>query len=650
MDGSLRLVRCLAWAAGLLAVAFARGQERLPERRELLDLIEYRDTPLSDVIRQFSEETGLKIVPSAKALETKITLYLTDVPAQAALESLARQAGLWPRRDPATGIIHIYTADEYRVDLTAFREERTEVFTLLYPNPIDVAAAVRDTFGERVQLSYGASEDQGFQDLTERFDRFDLVDGRSQGLGLFQGTSGRGVGGGAVGTGTSRDGYSGYGRGGPAGRRSDFLRQGRTSDGSERLPVQRLQDLQQQGRSVFEIEALEKILEKQQKGEKVDQSLIDKVFPPRQTSIYVTVIRRQNQIVVRTSDERAMEQIRELIAKLDVPTPLVLLEVKVLQIDLSDDFRSVFDYQFSDGKAAGGFTTGDILPPAGNAINQSIAPLGAVLKQGDFTFQYVSASFRARMQLLEDKNRVTVLSTPLLLTANNEVSRLFVGREVPLNRSFTGPQPIPNTAVDNLNVPNNVNYGAGSTEIEFRPVGTTLLITPNINADRTVTLRILQEMSEVRERDARVFVPTNTGFNEVLLDVVESRNVSGTVVAKDALTVAIGGLISEQASDNRQAVPVVGRIPVLGFFFRRQETGREKRELVILIRPYVFNAPCDASAISQDVLQELSIHPTTLDGDPSLHSFAPAEAVRPSPAMSKLQNTFRYHSVRPITY
>src|SRR5262249_30491827 len=149
------------------------------------------------------------------------------------------------------------------------------------------------------------------------------------------------------------------------------------------------------------------------------------------------------------------------------------------------------------------------------------------VQPGPFLFQVVSDKFRFRMQLLESKNRVTALATPILLTANNEVSSIFVGREVPINRSFSGPQPLGN------NLGGAQDCGAGSTAIEFVPIGTQLLITPNINADRTVTLRLLQSTSNIIKNGSDILVPTSTGFISETVDTVAQRSVTGTVVAKD---------------------------------------------------------------------------------------------------------------------
>jgi general secretion pathway protein D len=320
------------------------------------------------------------------------------------------------------------------------------------------------------------------------------------------------------------------------------------------------------------------------------EALVEQLLARRQANIYVTVMRPHNQLIVRTSDEKTMQQIRELVSRLDIPTPLVLLEVKILQVVLGDDFSSVFDYQFTDGSTvAGGFTTGNILPPDSDALSKTArrfqtitpGPIGSDPARA-LTFQYVDANFRFRMQLLENNNRVTTLATPLVLTANNEVSRLFVGEEVPLNRSFTTYE---STSLESTTF-------TGSAAIEFRPVGTTLVITPSINADRTVSLRVMQEVSEVNEQGRTILVPAqNGGYEPQTVDTVRSRTVSGTVVGMDGCTIALGGLIREDLEDNRAEVPVLGKLPVVGFFFRSQNSIRKRDELVVLIRPYVFNTP-----------------------------------------------------------
>ncbi|RYD82175.1 MAG: hypothetical protein EOP84_09820 [Verrucomicrobiaceae bacterium] len=100
-------------------------------------------------------------------------------------------------------------------------------------------------------------------------------------------------------------------------------------------------------------------------------------------------------------------------------------------------------------------------------------------------------------------------------------------------------------------------------------------------------------------------------MQNVPVDVVGTRSVSGTFVAKDGMAVAIGGMIEESDIDQRAQVPVLGDIPGLGLLFRRQEKVKSRRELIIMVRPYVMTTPADSEVLSQDVLERLA--PVSVD-------------------------------------
>ncbi len=603
---------------------------------EILELVDFRDQKLDEAIRVFAEQSGLNVVASAEAKDTIVNLYLRNVRPMDVLESLTKTHDLFYRIDQQSGIIRIYTTDEYDRNLASFREEQTEVFTLLYPNPIDVAVAIRDLFGDRVQLNFGVGDEDAALDLAYRLNRFDLIDSRSLGLGSFQGQY-------SLAASRGFNGITGLGGFDP------YYRQFPTAlPGSAEF--QRLHDL-----TADQIQQLVNALESKETQvaptDPNDQEAIEQLLKERQATIYVTVVRRNNQVIVRTGDSETMGQVTNLIHRLDVPTPLVLLEVKVMSVSLDDDFRSVFDYQFSDGVTiAGGYTTGDILPPPSDLFAgeiqryASMLPGGSEINQGDLTFQIVSEHFRARMQLLEDDNRVTVLNTPLLLTANNEVSRIFIGDTIPFTIGFNSPQVIAGAGGANTNI-------AGTPITELRDVGQSLLITPSINADRTVTLRIVQENARRVVNGGTIPVLQIDGtIEDAEVDTVNRSTISGTVVAKDGLAVALGGLIEEEVSDQREQVPFIGKLPVLGFFFRRQESSRSRRELIVMIRPYIFNTPSESAALSQELLQHLSVHPNALTGEPTMHTFSPDEVVRTDIDQCELHREFRFHNVVPKRY
>jgi general secretion pathway protein D len=638
------------------------GQPLAPQPPETpLDLVEFRDIPLVDAMRLLSQQSGLKIVASAEAAKTVVTVYLRDVTPMVAVAAVTQAHGLIYRRDAETGIIRIFTPKENQRDLTAFREEQTEVFTLLYPNAVNVATAIHDLFGDRVQLSYGADDRRIFDDLQERFDRFDLLDSRSLGLGFpgftggFGGVGTGGIGGlGGFGSGLGGIGGGGFGYGGRGfglfgSRVSDTVRETRTQQEANRRPPQTDQRLQ--GLTPEEIQQLEKSYTA---GNQPDRTVLLELLRRQPATIYVTVVRAHNQLVVRTSDPTVMQQIRELVCRLDVPTPVVLLEVKVLAIDLTDTFTSIFDYQFTNGAlTAGSFTTGNILPPFADQLPTSLrrfaainpGPIGNEPTQ-NMLFQVVSANFRMRLQMLEDKNRVTELATPLLMTANNEVSQIFTGQQIPITVGFTPSQAFVSNVATGTSV-------AQSTPITtLQNIGTTLLITPNINADRTVTLRLHQENSRVVPNGGQIPLPNavGVGVTQVPIDIVARQTFTGTVVAKDGLTIAVGGLIEEGVNDNRSEVPVLGKLPYVGIFFRRQTTNRFRRELVILIRPFVLTTPAESIHASKSLIESLSIHPNVVRGDGNLSTlgtYTPPEVLRPRPPETPLQNIFRVHTISP---
>ncbi|MEM1294042.1 MAG: hypothetical protein AAGH89_01680, partial [Verrucomicrobiota bacterium] len=326
-----------------------------------------------------------------------------------------------------------------------------------------------------------------------------------------------------------------------------------------------------------------------------DSTIIEQILSQR-ADIYVTVIDRLNKVMVRTRDDKTMDEISELVDSLDVATPLVLLQVRIMEVSLERGLDTAFDWSFSSGDFSGTFA------PGGPVTN------------GDLVFSYLDDTFQAQVRMLQRANKLTMLGKPMLLTANNEVSRLFIGEEVPLNRNFQGGQTIVSDGGPIL-APSN-------TEIEFRPVGSTLLITPNINDDRTVSLRVLQEESRVVEGGADVLVPdAGGGFVNRTIDTVASQTASGTFVARDRETIAVGGMITETLISRRSQIPVLGDIPVVGLLARNQAIGRERTEIVLLLTPHIIKTQGEGEAVSRELVEKNSYHPNAPLGEGELGSF-----------------------------
>jgi len=577
-----------------------------------LSLVDVAGVTFGEVARVLALETGLNIAPSAAASTNLVTSRLAGLPAGVVLETLCTSHGMWIRRDAATGVVRVYAAAEFRRDLEAMREERTEVFTLLYPNAADIAHAIADVFGDRVSVSGLESEDAGTMDLQQRLQRFDLMDQRASGLGTAAQGSGAGGGmrggGGALGMGGIGLGMGGMN--GLGGRTRGTGTAARTRDvamGGTDLSAEQIQGLA--GGRVGDAASLGP-------GAMADAAswVATERGLGRRVGIHVAVLRRQSRLVVRTADEDALRDIRMLVGRLDVAQSMVLLDVRVLRVQLGDGFNSAFDYSFlrtaGDGVLNGSWSTGEIQGPpgmgSGGVGGGSMRPGGGGFDSQSMVFQYLGQDVRARLSLLETRGRLRSVATPLLLTANQEVSRVFVGEEVPIVRGFSGGATIPTGG-------NGVVAQNANAQVEFRPVGTTLLLTPNINADRTVTLRLVQENSSLRRQGASIPVPSEGGgFRSLAVDVVQSRAVSGTFMAQHAESVVVGGLVEEQETDDRSGVPWLGRLPVVGAAFRRESRSRGRSELVVIVRPFIVSTPAEAEAISARLAKEVSLEPRAL--------------------------------------
>lgn len=603
-----------------------------PQVPDRMLVIQYDEVLLADAMRLFSEQTGYNVICSAEAGKTEITAYLRDVAPLDALEAIVKANGLFYRKDDKSGIVRISTAGEYEKDLTSFREEQTRVFTLLYPNPVAVAQVIAQVFGDQVELNTADTDVDDLVDLSQRFNRFDLVDGRSLGLGTFESND----------QADPRLGRTDNLSGGLQQLAGDPLGASLSNRSRRRPRPAKVRDQSLDYLSAAEIQDLENQMATAGDISEADRN---RLMRRGDATIYVSTIRRNNQVVVRTGDPQSMVEIERLISQLDVPTPTVLLEVKVLRVSLADGINSAFEYFVGNDEVAGAFSDGNLAPafpganPASRILANGLGVSGSI--PGALTFQVVDSNFQFRMQLLESENRVTALATPLILTANNEVSRIFVGDTLPFTVGFT-----PSQVVGGFN---SVSGAVAATPItELRDVGQSLLITPNINADRTVTLRVVEENSERVLGGAQIPVPDvdGSGVTAVHVDTVRRRTVSGTVVARDGMAVALGGLIEEHVSDAKDQIPLIGSIPGLGILFRRQAANSTRSELVVVIRPYVFNTPSESAATTQSVLGELSTHPNSPNATGTLDTYLPCQPIRSDSECSERAKLFRFHNVK----
>ncbi len=504
-----------------LALLFFAGPGHALESR--IGEVEFKEASLIDAIRIISELSGDNIVATPDAASAKVTLYLRDVSVGEAIETLCRVHNLWYRHDAKSRTWRIMTNAEYSQDLVVHRDEATRVFNLRNPNVQLVADAIANLYGERVQLSESGGGGAGA----------DSNSNRQQDSSSEQ----------------------------SSGSNADLKV-------ADKLSVDQLAAMAVAGSG----------------NNLVSATQLQRLSAQREP-IFVTTVAEHNLVVIRTGDKEAMDSIAELVQELDRSVPQVLLEMKILDVLVGDDFKSVFNFAVTGSKLSGDSTSPILL---GN--NASIG--------GGFVFEYLNDRLKANIEFLSQDNRVRVLSTPMVLAANNRPATLFVGEQRVLVTGYetaTVENSGDNSTIRNENV-------VPVTELE--EIGNSIEITPYINADNTVTLKLKQESSTVKNAAASIAVVSGAQVLQLPMDTVSTARLEGIVIAKDEHTIAVGGLVRETQSDQETRVPGLAGLPLIGSLFRSVKKINERSELILMITPHLVSSVRqeDAQTASADVV------------------------------------------------
>ncbi|MCA9564833.1 MAG: type II secretion system secretin GspD, partial [Myxococcales bacterium] len=214
-------------------------------------------------------------------------------------------------------------------------------------------------------------------------------------------------------------------------------------------------------------------------------------------------------------------------------------------------------------------------------------------------------SFGAILQAVQTDTSVNVLSTPHILTTDNEEAEIVVGENVPFVTGGFGNVSSLLSGLGNisdsgdsgdLNIGSLAGLSGGlglpSFQVQRESVSLTLRIRPQINESNFVRLEIEEEVEDI------------VALSETLGPTTSTRQARTVVVVEDQQTVVIGGLIQDSVSETVSKVPVLGDIPVLGYLFRRTEQRTVKRNLLLLLTPYIIRDSSDFHAIFRRKMDE----------------------------------------------
>jgi len=257
----------------------------------------------------------------------------------------------------------------------------------------------------------------------------------------------------------------------------------------------------------------------------------------------MVVDKRSNMLIFNASGSE-YQSILPLVRRMDVMPKQILLSVTIAEVTLTGVFKRGFEWAVTSGNFKANTTGG----------------FGDLAKIGGVSLDWLSGSNSVSARFIDDNSQVNVLSKPSLLVRDGTEANISVGEKLPITSSET--------------------TGTGdfvTTSTSYRETGIKLTVTPTVNSQGVVIMKIMQEISNEVEQ-------TGTPENPTFFD----RSISTEVVADSGQTILLGGLISDNSSDSDKGVPFLKSIPLLGALFEHETKSNTKTELVILMTPKII--------------------------------------------------------------
>ncbi|PKN35752.1 MAG: hypothetical protein CVU61_02710 [Deltaproteobacteria bacterium HGW-Deltaproteobacteria-19] len=274
-------------------------------------------------------------------------------------------------------------------------------------------------------------------------------------------------------------------------------------------------------------------------------------------------------IIVGTPED--YETIKETIRKMDIVPRQVMIEGVVAQISLKDNMSMGLAWSMN----AGGLGSQIALNP-GSLNSDSLPGSG---------FSYVAmdaaGTIKAVISALASESKAKLLASPHILVSDNREARIQVGQSVPIPTSET---------IASASVP-------AQRTIQYKDIGIILKVKPMINDSGLVTLDIVQEVSTYS---------TLLLYSDEKQIILNKTEVSTNLVVQDGQTIVIGGLIREDASKSKSGIPLLIKIPILGYLFGNTDIDESRNELIILLTPHVVKSRKETDELTKGFVNKMT--------------------------------------------
>ena len=328
--------------------------------------------------------------------------------------------------------------------------------------------------------------------------------------------------------------------------------------------------------------------------EKTDKGVEKGKAPTISKEVQIVSDKATNSLVI-TANKADYAVLEEVIRKLDIPRRMVYLEALIMEVNAEKDFEvgvewvGAFKYNFfgdDEGLGFGSYRAGDNsnIPSVVNPNTPKGLTMGVIsefIEINGQMFPSLGAIFNAYKQ----DSDVHIISTPQILTTDNEEAEIQVGENVPYITS------------QNTSVSSN-DY----TNYEYKDVGVTLKITPQINQENVVRLAIFVEVIKLKNETVALATNTPTTF---------TRKAQTTVIVQNGNTVVMGGIIGDDVQDTSNKVPFLGDIPIIGWLFKSQGQKVDRVNLYIFLTPRIIRNPSEMQAITTEKRDHANYHHET---------------------------------------
>jgi general secretion pathway protein D len=307
-----------------------------------------------------------------------------------------------------------------------------------------------------------------------------------------------------------------------------------------------------------------------------------------------------NSLVI-VAQPRDFIALRKVIRKLDLPRRQVFIEAYIMEVSLNKSRKLGFAYHgggTTDGDPQsiifGGVQHGGLGSLAVDPLSLMGLAVGArgALIEGSGELTGLGADipgFGVFFQALQTNGDVNVLSSPHLLTTDNEEAEISVGQNVPFQGGFLGGGLASAAGAAGGNLGSLVQ----GVSVQRQDVALKLKLTPHVNESDMVRLELEQEVSDIADKNFNGLGPATS-----------KRTVKTTVVVRDQQTVVIGGLMRDRITTSVSKVPLLGDLPILGYLFKHKSRDVQKTNLLIVLTPYVIRDQSDLRRIFKKKLRD----------------------------------------------